>query len=77
MTQKQQAEQNLIDSEALKQIIAELPQANSWGGTTIRPAKTSQIIPAYTDTELTVEGDSDLLPQNIRSGKKYYWMAMA
>ena len=32
MTQKQQAEQNLIDSEALKQIIAELPRSNSWGG---------------------------------------------
>ena len=32
MTQKQQAERNILDSEALKQIITELPQAKSWGG---------------------------------------------
>lgn len=69
MTQKQQAEQNILDSEALKKVISELPRSNSWGGgTTIRPAKINQVIPAYTDTELTVEGDADLLPQNIRKG---------
>lgn len=32
MTQKQQAEQNILDSEALKKVISELPRSNSWGG---------------------------------------------
>lgn len=78
MSMKQQAEQNLIDSEALKQIISELPRSNSWGGgTTIRPAKTNQVIPAYTDTELTVEGDADLLPKNIRKGINLFGVAGA
>ena len=58
MTQKQQAEQNILDSEALKQIITELPRSNSWGGSTdIVATELSQdlVIPAYTDAELTVK----------------------
>lgn len=47
------------------------------GSTTIRPAKTSQVIPAYTDTELTVEGDTDLLPKNIRKGINLFGVAGA
>ena len=58
MTQKQQAEQNILDSEALKKVISELPRSNSWGGSTdIVATELSQdlVIPAYTDTELTVK----------------------
>lgn len=65
MTQKQQAEQNLIDSEALKQIISELPRSNSWGGSTdIVATELSQdlVIPAYTDTQLTVKKVEKGLP---------------
>ena len=47
------------------------------GSNLIRPAKTNQVIPAYTDTELTVEGSADLLPQNIRKGINLFGVAGA
>lgn len=38
------------------------------GGTTIRPTTTNQIIPPYTDKELTVEGSANLKASNIKKG---------
>ncbi len=41
---------------------------NGLGGGTIIPGKKDIVIPAYTDTELTVRGEPSLLPKNIRAG---------
>lgn len=40
----------------------------AWGGGTIIPSKEDIVIPAFTNTELTVKGDADLKPENIKNG---------
>lgn len=58
-----------MDLQRIKQAIEALPSAKKWqGGGTIIPSKTDIAIPSYTDTELTVQGEPNLNPKNIKSG---------
>lgn len=59
-------------NELLNQImtaVTRLPSSKPWGGSSLIVPGTSDIdIPAFTDTELTVSGEPNLLPRNIRQG---------
>lgn len=45
------------------------------GGGTIVPGKENVVIPAFTDTELTVQGDADLIASNIKQGANIFGVA--
>lgn len=69
MSNKTQLNINNTQLQQVLDTIKSLPSKNSWGGgTVIRPTTTNQIIPAYTDKELTVEGSANLKASNIKKG---------
>lgn len=55
MSNKTDLQANNTDLQQILQAVQALPTANPWGGSTIiEPGSESITIPAYTDTELTV-----------------------
>ena len=69
MSNKTQLQENNADLQQILQAVQDLPTANPWGGsTTIVPGTSDVSIPAYTDTALTVQGDSNFTAENIKSG---------
>jgi hypothetical protein len=69
MSNKIQLQANNIDLQTIKNNVEELPESNAWTGqTSIVPGTQSITIPAYTDKELTVQGDADLIAVNIAAG---------
>lgn len=46
-----------------------------WGGGTIVPGTKDVLIPAYTDTELKVQGDTNLKAENIKKGMRIFGVA--
>ena len=69
MSNKTDLQANNTDLQEILQAVQDLPQASHWsGGGTIIPGTADVDIPAYTDTELVVQGDMNLVPSNIASG---------
>lgn len=69
MSNKTQLQENNVKLQTIKNNIEELPESNAWTGqTSIVPGTQSITIPAYTDKELTVQGDANLIAANIASG---------
>ena len=57
---------NLLE---ISNTMQNLPESVHWTGeSTIIPGSEAVTIPAYTDTELVVQGDANLVPSNIASG---------
>ena len=55
MSNKAQLQENNIDLQQILQSVQDLPTAVPWGGSTIiEPGSEAVTIPAYTDTDLTV-----------------------
>lgn len=55
MSNKTQLQENNADLQTIKSNVEDLPTANPWSGSTIiEPGSEAVTIPAYTDTELTV-----------------------
>lgn len=73
MNNKETIQAHNMDLQRIKDTIAALPSAQKWhGGGTIIPSKEDIVIPAFTNTELTVKGDTDLKPENIKSDIKVF-----
>lgn len=69
MSNKTDLQENNVKLQTIKNNIEELPESNAWTGqTSIVPGTQSITIPAYTDTALTVQGDVNLIAENIASG---------
>ena len=69
MSNKTDLQENNVKLQTIKNNIEELPESNAWTGqTSIVPGTQSITIPAYTDKELTVQGDANLIAANIASG---------
>lgn len=69
MSNKTQLQENNADLQQILQAVQALPTAVPWGGsTTIVPGTSDVSIPAYTDEELTIQGDVNLIAENIASG---------
>lgn len=69
MSNKTDLQENNVKLQTIKNNVEELPESNAWTGqTSIVPGTQAITIPAYTDTELTVQGDANLIPANIASG---------
>ena len=69
MSNKTDLQENNVKLQTIKNNIEELPESNAWTGqTSIVPGTQSITIPAYTDEELTVQGDSNFTAENIKSG---------
>ena len=70
MSNKTDLQANNIDLQQILQAVQDLPAVNHWlgGGGTIIPGTADVDIPAYTDTALTVQGDVNLIAENIASG---------
>lgn len=76
MSNKTDLQSHNVDLQTIKQFIADLPTSVPWGGSNIIvPGTQSIAIPAYTDTELTVQGDANLIAGNILSGKSIFGVA--
>lgn len=73
MGNKQNLQLNNADLQAIKKAINSLPSAKPWGGgTIIEPSSEDVIIPAFTNVELTVQGDMNLKPENIKYGETIF-----
>lgn len=69
MSNKTDLQANNADLQQILQAVQALPTASHWsGGGTIIPGTTDVNIPAYTDTALIVQGDTNLIAENIASG---------
>lgn len=69
MSNKTDLQENNVKLQTIKNNIEELPESNAWTGqTSIVPGTQAITIPAYTDEELTIQGDVNLIPSNIASG---------
>lgn len=69
MSNKTDLQENNVKLQTIKNNIEELPESNAWTGqTSIVPGTQAITIPAYTDEELTVQGDANLIAENIASG---------
>lgn len=69
MSNKTDLQENNMKLQTIKNNIEELPESNAWTGQTSIVPGTQQItIPAYTDKELTIQGDANLIAENIASG---------
>ena len=69
MSNKTDLQENNVKLQTIKNNIEELPESNDWTGqTSIVPGTQAITIPAYTDKELTVQGDANLIAANIASG---------
>lgn len=63
---KQNLQQNNTNLSQIKTTIENLPAGVDWtDSTTITPTTSPQTIPPYVNKEITIEGDEDLLPENI------------
>ena len=73
MSNKTQLQENNTKLNGIKSTIEELPESNAWTGqTSIVPGTQSITIPAYTDKELTIQGDANLIAANIAKGKTIF-----
>lgn len=73
MSNKTQLQENNTKLNGIKSTIEELPESNVWTGqTSIVPGTQSITIPAYTDEELTIQGDANLIAANIAKGKTIF-----
>lgn len=73
MSNKTQLQENNVKLNSIKSTIEELPESNAWTGqTSIVPGTQSITIPAYTDEELTIQGDANLIAANIAKGKTIF-----
>ena len=73
MSNKTQLQENNADLQTIKSNVEDLPTRNNWlGETSIVPGTQSITIPAYTDEELTVQGDVNLIASNIAKGKTIF-----
>ena len=69
MSNKTQLQENNVKLNSIKSTIEELPEINAWKGqTSIVPGTQAITIPAYTDTALIVQGDTNLIASNIAKG---------
>lgn len=69
MSNKTDLQENNVKLQTIKNNVEELPESNAWKGqTSIVPGTQAITIPAYTDTALTVQGDSNFTAENIKSG---------
>lgn len=69
MGNKSELQIHNLDLQSILQTVNSQPAAVPWGGATDIIAGTQDIvIPAYTDTQLTVKGDADLIASNIKKG---------
>lgn len=76
MSNKIQLQENNVKLQTIKNNIEELPESNAWTGqTSIVPGTQAITIPAYTDKELTVQGDANLIAANIASGVSIFGVA--
>lgn len=73
MSNKTDLQENNVKLQNIKSTIEELPESNAWTGqTSIVPGTQSITIPAYTDEELTIQGDVNLIAANIAKGKTIF-----
>lgn len=73
MSNKTQLQENNVKLQTIKNNVEELPESNAWTGqTSIVPGTQSITIPAYTDKELTIQGDANLIAANIAKGKTIF-----
>lgn len=73
MSNKTDLQENNVKLQTIKNNIEELPESNAWTGqTSIVPGTQSITIPAYTDEELTIQGDVNLIAANIAKGKTIF-----
>lgn len=73
MNNKAQLQENNVKLQTIKNNVEELPESNAWTGqTSIVPGTQSITIPAYTDKELTIQGDVNLIAANIAKGKTIF-----
>lgn len=76
MSNKTQLQENNADLQTIKSNVEDLPTSNNWlGETSIVPGTQQITIPAYTDKELTVQGDANLIAENIASGVSIFGVA--
>ena len=76
MSNKTDLQENNVKLQTIKNNIEELPESNAWTGqTSIVPGTQAITIPAYTDKELTVQGDANLIAANIASGVSIFGVA--
>lgn len=69
MSNKAQLQENNVKLQTIKNNVEELPESNAWTGqTSIVPGTQAITIPAYTDTALIVQGDTNLIASNIAKG---------
>ena len=69
MSNKTDLQENNVKLQTIKNNVEELPESNAWTGqTSIVPGTQAITIPAYTDEELTIQGDVNLIAANIASG---------
>lgn len=73
MGNKQSLQLNNEELQAVLNTIKSLPSAKKWmGGGTIIPGTKDVLIPAFTDMGLTVQGDTNLKAENIKSGVEIF-----
>lgn len=73
MSNKTDLQENNVKLQTIKNNIEELPESNAWTGqTSIVPGTQAITIPAYTDKELTIQGDVNLIAANIAKGKTIF-----
>lgn len=73
MSNKTDLQENNVKLQTIKNNIEELPESNAWTGqTSIVPGTQAITIPAYTDEELTIQGDVNLIASNIAKGKTIF-----
>lgn len=76
MSNKTDLQENNVKLQTIKNNIEELPESNAWTGqTSIVPGTQAITIPAYTDEELTIQGDANLIAANIASGVSIFGVA--
>ena len=76
MSNKTDLQENNVKLQTIKNNIEELPESNAWTGqTSIVPGTQSITIPAYTDEELIIQGDVNLIASNIASGVSIFGVA--
>lgn len=69
MSNKTDLQENNVKLQTIKNNVEELPESNAWTGqTSIVPGTQAITIPAYTDEELTIQGDVNLIAENIKQG---------